>query len=499
MPARSAPGWRGGASCAGAALLVLASPVCAEAETPARIITDAQCKALVQADFSTVEDAPGTVLAAAVMPGSGTLPSYCEVTGVAYHQVQFRVRLPLKGWNGKLVVFGTGGQAGAFFPDDPASPVSWSGSALRHGFATAAHNGGHVSKETDGRWAVGDDGALLDYAFRAPHVAGVIARAVAARAYGEAARRVYYYGCSNGGREALNMAQRYPWDYDGIVAGAPSMHWSELFVHLLWFSNRLYGPNAVLDAGALATLHRYVLSRCDALDGRRDGILDDPRRCEVDLAPITCADARTDDCLTPAQAMAARQVYDGPRDAAGRQLTFSSAMPGSELVWDDFRGIEGYPLSVLRYQSFTPPPGASFRPDEADIGSYLHRSGGSDAMLGATNPDLRRFRDHGGKLLSYMGWNDPLGGVRETIDYHQTVGRTMGGRAATDAFYRLFMVPGMNHRTGGDGAYQADWLAALDAWVEHGTAPDAIAAYHPDARGRLAFTRTLRPLDLAAR
>ncbi len=446
----------------------------AQGSAVAAPLAEPACKALAAADFSRTEDAPGRVLTATMMAGEGDFPGYCEVTGYAWRQVRFRVRMPMAGWNGKIVVFGTGGQAGSLGDGNPRLPRSPEGAALRQGYATATHDGGHVSGLLDAQWAYQDESALLDYGFRAPHVAGVIARAVVLKAYGRAAARVYFNGCSNGGREALQMAQRYPHDYDGIIAGAASMRWSELFVNLLWFAGRLYGGGAVLDRDALQLLHRNAMAQCDRIDGRADGILDDPRRCRIDLAPITCRAGATGACLTPAQARAAREVYDGPRDPAGRRIAWSSAMPGSERTWGDFAGIEGYPVSVLRYQSFMPAAGPDFVPDEARLGDYARRSGGSDAILGAVNPDLRPFRDAGGKLLSFMGWNDALGGVRETIDYHATVERVIGGRQATQAFYRLFMVPGMNHCTGGDGAYQIDWLGALDRWVDGGQAPDSV-------------------------
>lgn len=476
------------------ALLVLPAPSRAQAPPPPIAITGAQCKALVSADFSLVEDAPAKIMSARMVTGAGDLPDYCEVIGYAWHEVQFRVRLPVTGWNGKLVIFGTGGQAGAFSPDDPESKIAPSGSALRQGFATATHNGGHVSTGLDAQWAYQNEAALLDYGYRAPHIAGLIARAVVRQSYGQAARKVYFSGCSNGGREALQMAQHYPYDYDGIVAGAPSMRWSDLFLHLYWFTNRLYGSKAVLDNNALTLLHRYVLDRCDRIDGRQDGLIDDPRKCQVDLAPITCTAGASAKCLTRAQAKAAREIYDGPRDPAGRRIAYSSAMPGSELIWADFPGIETYPPSVFRFESFMPAAGPAFTPDESQMRDYARRSGGSDAILAASNPDIRRFRDNGGKLLSYMGWNDPIGGVRETIDYHATVGRVMGGRKATQDFYRLFMVPGMNHCSGGDGATQIDWLAALDLWVDDHKAPDTVSGYHPDADGKPAFFRTVAPL-----
>lgn len=478
----------------GVGLLALPSPSRAQVGKSATALTGAQCEALVRADFSLVEDAPAKILTAKTIAGAGDLPSYCEVIGYTWRDVQFRVRLPLTGWNGKLVVFGTGGQAGEFSPDDPRSPVSSSGSALRQGFATATHNGGHVSSPTDAQWAYQSESALLDYGFRAPHVAGLIASAVVRQSYGRSARRVYFSGCSNGGREALQMAQRYPYDYDGIIAGAPSMRWSDLFSNLYWFTNRVNGSNAVLDSSALHLLHSHVLAQCDRIDGKLDGILDDPRKCKVDLEPITCKLGVSGNCLSPGQAKAAREIYAGPRDDAGRRVAYSSAMPGSELTWSDYLGIESYPLSVLRYESFMPAAGPAFIPDESHLRDYARRSGGSDAILAANNPDIRRFRDNGGKLLSYMGWNDAIGGVRETIDYYATVERVSGGRKATQDFYRLFMVPGMNHCSGGDGASQIDWLAALDAWVEDRKAPDTISGYHPDANGKPAFFRTVSPL-----
>jgi hypothetical protein len=478
----------------GIGLLAMASPVRAQIDAAPAAMNAERCNALRQADLSHVEDAAGQILTAQVIAGPGDSPTYCEVLGHAWHDVRFRVRLPMAGWNGKLVVFGTGGQAGAFQRDDPASPVSSSGSALRAGFATATHDGGHVSGPTEAQWAYDNDTALLDYGFRAPHVAGLIARAVVKSSYGRAARLVYFSGCSNGGREALQMAQRYPYEYDGIIAGAPSMRWSDLFANLYWFANRLYGPGAVLDDDALRLLHQHVLAQCDRMDGKLDGIIDDPRKCRVDLHPIKCSAGATANCLTTAQAKAVGEIYDGPRDPTGQRIAYSSAMPGSELTWRQFPGIEGYPLSVFRYQSFTPAAGPAFVPDEANLRNYGMRSGGSDAILSSVNPDIRRFRDKGGKLLSFMGWADAIGGVRETIDYHAMVERVMGGRKATRDFYRLFMVPGMNHCTGGEGAFQVDWLAALDAWVDRRKAPGKIAGTHPGSEGKATFVRTVAPL-----
>lgn len=456
-------------------------------------LTNTGCEAIASEDFLKVEDAPATIFSAQTISGVDGSPSYCEVVGYAWRNVQFRVRLPAAGWNGKLVVLGTGGQAGSFMPDDPASPTSSSGQALRQGYATATHNGGHISSFTDALWAYNNDSALLDYAYRAPHVAGLIARAVVRHAYGSAPRRVYFSGCSNGGREALQMAQKYPYDYDGIIAGAPSLRWSSLFFQLYWLNNRTYGPNASLDEAALSTLHNFVIENCDNLDGKKDGILDDPRRCKVPLEIITCKPGENANCLSASQAKAAAEIYDGPRDRQGKSIAPSSAMPGSELTWRNYAIAASYPQSVFRFLTFTPAVGPAFVPDEALLGDYAKRTGGSDGVLSADNPDLRKFRDNGGKLLSYMGWNDVIGGVRDTLDYHATVERLMGGPQATLDFYRLFMVPGMNHCSG--GGLEVDWLSTLDAWVDKGKQPDRISGPQADPVGTSTVIRTVTPIS----
>lgn len=467
-------------------------PGAAYAQSP-RVETNpvVKCDELATTSFSGVEDAPAKIVHAELVAATASAPGYCEVTGYTWRHVGFDVRLPIAGWNGKLIVYGTGGQAGSLGPEVLAQTLP----ALAAGFATATHDGGHASGVTDAQWAYQDEAALLDYAFRAPHVAGLVAKAIVQKGYGRPARLAYFDGCSNGGREALQMAQRYPYDYNGIIAGDPSMRWSELFFHLYWLSNRLYVPGAPLDRGAIDILHRNVLDQCDRLDGKADGIIDNPLKCHVDLARVECKAGSVANCLSPAQAKAAQEVYDGPRDTAGHRIAYSSALPGSELAWLTYSMVEGYPQSVFRYETFMPAAGPGFVPDESLLGEYATRTGGSDALLSATNPDLRKFRDNGGKLLSYMGWSDPIGGVRETLDYHDMVERVAGGRAATQDFYRLFMIPGMNHCGGGEGAFQIDWVTTLDKWVDKGEAPDSITGVHPNADGSPAFAHAVKPFE----
>ncbi|KRB80689.1 hypothetical protein ASE00_16775 [Sphingomonas sp. Root710] len=473
---------------------IMGSPVAVAASAQPPATADRPgCAELARSDLSKLRDAPAIILSARLVKPAAGVPNYCEVKGYGWRNVEFRVRFPIERWNGKLVVFGTGGQAGSIDVDDPVIRDSRTGAALRKGYATAEHNGGHLSGGLDAQWSYDNESALLDYGFRAPHVAGLVAREIVRRAFNSPAVRVYYSGCSNGGREALQMAQKYPYEYDGIIAAAPSLFWSDQFVALGWAGRRFAGPNPVLNDAALRTLHAAVIAQCDHLDGRRDAILEDPRRCRPDLAKIACQAKAESGCLTQDQIRVAQEIYDGPRTPEGKVIASSSAMPGSELTWSTFSIVGPYSDSVMRFQTFTPPAGPDFVPDENQLADYVRRAGASDAIIAATNPDLRRFKANGGKLLSFMGWSDAIGGIAATIDYYRTVERLMGGRKDTQDFYRLFMIPGMNHCTGGDGAYDVDWLDILDAWVSRDVAPDVVRAVHPDADGKPVFSREIKP------
>lgn len=443
-----------------------------------------RCMRLHAADFSRTEDAPASITSAKPVRGSGQAPDTCVVEGVVRPDVRFKVEFPLAGWNGKMLVVGTGGQAGAI---TSAADYEKSGlnsrPLLPQRYAFVGHDSGHHEGGT--KWGWHNLAAEIDYGFRGAHVAGLIGKEVLRAFYGRRPARVYYHSCSNGGREALMMAQRYPWDYDGIIAGAPSLAYSSLFVRYFAFVQLMKDrTRSGFDHLAAGVLHQAVLQQC----GAQDGILEDPRQCKVDFNRVLCKGKAADDCLTAHQVDIARQIYEGPRRADGSQIAPSSAMPGSELTWEGW-GVSTYPEDVFRYLAFDPAPGPGWRPDPARLGDYARRMGLMDSLFSAVNPDLRQFKANGGKLIEYIGWNDAMGGVRENIDYYETTQRVMGGPDDTRDFFRLFVVPGMNHCGGGDGVSAFDYVGALDRWIVDGSAPEVLQGYHPGPDGSAMFTR----------
>lgn len=469
---------------------LLAASAFASAQEPPRPIDTsafgepgARCAELRYADFADTPEALTQITDARPIEGANGVPSYCQVEGYVWRATRFRLRFPLQDWNGKMVVMGTGGQAGGL-------PVNMAQGQeqLRLGYAVANHDGGHFSTITDTKWSYFDDSAALDFSFRSPYLATVASKAALARFHERDPARTYYLGCSNGGREAMMMAQVYPHAFDGIVAGAPSIAAADLFLNMFWVAELVRDQSRDgFDMAAARTLHGAALEQCDALDGRRDGVIDEPRRCRVDFSPIRCKGRAGEQCLTDRQIDIARKIYEGPRTPEGRQIAPSSAFPGSEIAWVEFitpRWTIGYAHDVFRYQAFTPAPGPKFVPRIEDIAEYAERMGAYDRIASATNPDLGRFQARGGKLIAYYGWSDAFGGARSIMDYYDKAERVAGGEARAGEFFRLFMVPGMDHCGGGSGPSVFDWLAVLDGWVERGQAPETVTGYHlgPDRK-----------------
>lgn len=455
----------------------------------------AECAELRFTDFAIVEDAMTQITDARPIEGTNGLSSYCQVEGYVWPSSRFRLRYPLDDWNEKIVVNGTGGQAGGLPNDDPATGRF--GQDLRAGFATVQHDGGHFSTITDAKWAYYNPKEMLDGGFRTPYVVTLASKAILERVTGHRPNRSYYNGCSNGGREAMMMAQRFPHEFDGIIAGAPSIAPTDLFLNMYFASELLRDQSPEgFNLKAAQTLHHEVLKQCDALDGIQDGVIDDPRECKVDFSLVTCREGSTDSCLTDHQANIAKQIYDGPRTPEGRQIAPSSAYPGSELSWIAFitpRWTIDYAKDVFRFLAFYPPAGPEFEPNVGDLDEYGDRMGVFESLTGATDPDLRKFKANGGKLISYYGWADAFGGANAILDYYETAERVMGGKDNTQDFFRLFMVPGMDHCGGGAGASVFDFVSALDTWVEDGTAPDAMTGYRPGPDGKPLFTRSIQP------
>jgi feruloyl esterase len=430
-----------------------------------------------------------------VLPGSRAgaagvnVPAFCRVAGFVTPEVKFELWMP-EGWNRKFLAVGNGGLAGSISYAAMVSP-------LGSRYATASTDTGHPA-DNDGHWAQGHMERVIDFAHRGVHVMTQASKAILQAHYGAAPAHSYFSGCSQGGQEALTEAQRYPSDYDGIIAGDPANYWTHLYMgaHLWIALATMKDPASYIPASKVPVIGEAVNQACDALDGIKDGVLNDPRRCHFDPGTLLCKNGDGPNCLTAPQVEAAKKIYQGARNADGEQI-FPGIMPGGEAgtggwaSWitgsDAGRGSHmtlGFPF--FRYVAFENPDW-DFRTFRFDRIQGLD----SDAdfvddklasIFNNINPDLRSFQTNGGKLIQYHGWSDPDISPLNSINYFQSVVQFMNGNghglAETRNFYRLFMVPGMQHCNGGPGPNIFDTVQALDQWVEHGTAPDQIVASH---------------------
>lgn len=430
------------------------------------------------------------------VPPLPVLNEFCRVQGTLTptpsSQIRIEVWLPPKDkWNGKFLGAGNAGFGGTF-----TSPYIFMGGAIGRGYAAAGTDTGHVNGQMGDRaasgagWALGQPEKVIDYGHRANHLTAAAAKSLVKAYYASAPKYSYFQGCSNGGREALMEAQRYPEDYDGIIAGAPAHNWSSLMAAQAWNTRaRDALPDGSLPVGKLMILQEAVLKQCDGPDGVADGWLEDPRQCKFDPATVQCKDgADAETCLTPAEVAAVRKIYEGPKDSRGKQI-YPGFAPGSEaLQWHQWMtGPETdasmFSTEYFRYMVFGKP---DWQLSELDFDRDVPLARAKhDNLIASNNPDLRPFAKRGGKLIMYHGWGD--GGIpaQGSIDYRDAV-RAKVGAAQTDAFYRLYMVPGMGHCLGGPGPSDFDALAALEQWVENKTAPkELIASKYANEYARL--------------
>lgn len=448
------------------------------------------------------------------------LPAFCRVVAkakpTADSAIGIEVWMPIAGWNGKLQAMGNGGFAGLI--DDRQL-----GAAMSRGYAATATDTGHAGSPLDANWALGHPEKVVDFGHRGIHEMTRVAKEAVHAFYGTAVQRSYFAGCSDGGREALMEAQRYPADYDGILAGAPANYWTALLSTAVSDTQALtLDPASFIPPSKIPAISAAVLAACDELDGVRDGILNDPRQCRFDPATIQCkAGQDSDNCLTAAQAAALKKIYAGPRDAQGHEV-FPGFLPGAE------NGQAGWGLWILG-----PTPAKSLMA-AFGIGYFsnmVYEKSGWDyktftleaglklaeektaSALNAIDADLKAFKARGGKLILYHGWDDPAIPAINTVNYYQSVIANMGQRDA-DSFVRLYMVPGMQHCDDGPGPDSFGQVgkltfddphhsiyAALERWVEKGAAPSTIitSKYATDDEPHPTMTRPLCAYPEAAR
>jgi feruloyl esterase len=441
------------------------------------------CAALASGEYAEIPDAPTHVTASRAVSASDSRPGFCQVQGYVAPNTGIELRLPLTGWNGKFFHAGCTGSCG-FAIDSPW--VRECDYPLSRGYACIVSDLGHRSGPSDGLWAWNNLEAKVDFGFRATHRATVAGKALTEAFYGRRPARSYFMGCSTGGRQGLVAAQRFPDDFDGIIAGAPVVTEAATAMNFIWNLQVSATPERqpVLDRRALELVHAAVLAAADGDDGLTDGVIGDPRRVRFDPASLQCTATRATDCLSPAQIENVRRIYAGPRTSSGRLVSFAGApLPGSELGWGIFSpGPNGRAPSersgvdTTRYMTSDWGPRWSYR--DFDWDRDPPRLAEREVFYSANHPDLRAFEARGGKLLVYHGWADPIVTPLGTVDYYETAERTMGGRDRTQAFFRLFMVPGMKHCFAGPGPFAIDYVAALEAWVEEGRVPETLIGSH---------------------
>ena len=402
------------------------------------------------------------------------LPEFCRVAATlkptSDSEIKIEVWLPTANWNGRFLGVGNGGWSGAIVYGALANGVG-------RGYAVASTNTGHDG--ADATFVTGHPEKLVDFGYRAVHEMTVKGKALTEAFYTKAPERSYWNGCSSGGKQGLKEAQKFPRDYDGIIAGAPANYWTHLMAGDLWPEIVTHkDPAADLSPASLAVLHKAALAACDANDGVTDGLIEEPVKCRFDPATVACKGDQTQDCLTAPQVEAARRIYAGAVNPRTHKSVFPGMPPGSELVWPALAGPKPFtiPVSHFAYVVFKNPQWDYLTFDyDKDVAAADKID---DGLLNATDPNLKAFFSHGGKLITYHGWNDQLISPINSVNYYETVVKANGGAAKVSESYRLFMAPGMNHCGGGDGPSQMDPLPLLDDWVANGKAPDKIIAQH---------------------
>lgn len=471
---------------------------------PAHAVTPAQCAALTALAVPNT-----TITSAALVPAGGGLPEYCRVQGRVDTEINFELRLPTQ-WNGKFLFQGVGGLAGVITP--PSAGID---GGLPRGYAEVTTDTGHQAQARpdlttplwDGSWAFNNVERQINWGHRAIHVVSAAAKGITQGYYGQPPRLSYFIGCSGGGRQAVMTAERYPMDFNGVIAGAPWLTPTLQVVMWTWAAHAL--SETPVPPDKLRLVARTVLAECDGRDGLIDGLISDPRRCRFDPNKLKCQAGDGPGCLTEDQVETLLKIYSGPVTSGGEQL-FPGFLPGLEDGWlapapgaiaaivNDQGGYTGTGLLLARefLRGFAFGPTYDWLTFDFDGDPPLLDAVGDIVNVG---PDLSAFEAAGGKMIIYHGWHDPRLSPWWSILYRDAVIRALGGNIhRTDGFLGLFMVPGMLHCAGGPGPNTFDRLTALEKWVEHGIEPDTIVATHRNAAGVIDRTRPLCPYPQVA-
>ena len=475
--------------------IVVAIVISSFAATPSKAAQDCSSLASLKVENTNL-------LSATEVPASGDLPAYCRVLGYVRPAINFEIRLPLRGWNGKLYLVGCGVYCGTLNTEAPGffNAMNY---GLRRNYAVSTSDTGHWgSNVLDARWAMNNPVALMDWAQRSVPETTRVTKTVLKVYYGAEQRKSYYAGCSTGGRMGLMEALRYPKDFDGIIAGAPVLDFTGIVANLFgWVTRANTGPDgkSVLSPTKVKLLGKAVYAACGEQIGIKEPVIADPRACHFKPSVLQCRAGDLADCLMPAEVEAAERIYSGPVDSRGRQL-FPGGMPlGSEPFWPRWvtgTGVGSAQQAIIvdnfyKYMAFTPPAGPGFKITDYDFDKDPSRVSYVSSIINVAtyNPnngemefgEFNAFRRSGGKLIMYHGWADADVTPQPTVNFYELLAKKSGGMTATQEFARLFMVPSMDHcgiQTDGPAIADTgiDLLTALEQWVEEGKAPNEVIA-----------------------
>jgi feruloyl esterase len=452
------------------------------------LLQQPSCEALKSLSLANV-----IITSAQSVAASAQTPAYCKVaatlTPSSDSHIEMELWMPAENWNGKFLAVGNGAWAGTITTSALAEGV-------RRGYAAASNDTGH--KGGSASFAVGHPEKLIDFGYRSMHEMAVQSKSMIRAFYTRAPQLSYYQGCSTGGRQGMMEAQRYPDDFDAIIAGAPVYNVVHLNVSQVSLQvGMLKEPSKIVPPAKVSLIANAVVAACDEKDGVKDNIINEPRMCKFDPSVLQCKDGDAADCLTRAQVDNAKTIYS-PVKTKSRETVYPGRSPGFETGWR------------------IPTPGQQLNPLFGDMPKYVgHQDAGWDMMsfdldtdlalalknggfVEANDPDLSKFKARGGKLLLYHGWADPGPAPENTINYLEAVKAKLGGKQ--EDWMRLFLLPGVGHCGGGAGPDQADFLGALEQWREGGKAPEQIVATRRAGRGaQTEMSRTLCPFPQVAR
>lgn len=503
----------------------------AQMEARSTSAVEAQCTALRTRNFEHVDGGPAVITSARVIdvPATGlewptyptlsgfgspsgprfrTIHHYCDVSGYVAPQNKFELRLPLPAdWNQNLFFEACGGFCGTL--DGRLCNFG-----LARGYASVTSNGGHDSASGfDGAWAANAPELQNDFGWRSTHVVTLVAKAIATSYYSRPIAHAYIAGNSKGGQAVLMEAQRFPRDFDGLLPSAPVYDYTgRNMIAAAWSAQAISDGHggSVLDEAAARTIHASVLARCGAQAGVDEGLVTDPPSCDWQPSMIACgSETHGPACLTPKQVSAVARLMAPARNSAGDIVWAFPYLPGSETQWVGWNyfgapsnGIAPRLANLLLPEQFgTYLVDAAVRPRVDPLTFDFDRAPATLArsrrVYDATSVDLRAFKQRGGKIVMWHGWADGAISATSSIGYYRSVEQFMGGRARTQDFFRLFLIPGVQHGGGGPGLTDFDALSALENWVERGEAPDKLIASR-SAGGLVERSRPVFPYPVQA-